>query len=90
MDFRLSDEQLEWQQYCRRFSEEVIRPVAAKHDREQSVPWEVIREARKWNLSGIEYIQKIDRIQRQMAKDQKEIDRLRAETREILARLEAA
>lgn len=37
-----------------------------------------------------EYIQKIDRIQRQMVKDQKEIDRLRAETREILARLEAA
>ncbi|MEA2428294.1 MAG: hypothetical protein QOF37_1922, partial [Thermoleophilaceae bacterium] len=40
MDFRLTDEQQEWQQYCRRFSEEVIRPVAAKHDREQSVPWD--------------------------------------------------
>src|SRR3954468_9643422 len=59
MDFRLTDEQQEWQQYCRRFSEEVIRPVAAKHDREQSVPWDAIREARKWNLSGIEYIQKM-------------------------------
>jgi alkylation response protein AidB-like acyl-CoA dehydrogenase len=59
VDFRLTDEQLEWQQYCRKFSEEVIRPVAAKHDREQSVPWEVIREARKWNLSGLEYIQKM-------------------------------
>src|SRR3954467_12340759 len=59
MDFRLTDEQQEWQQYCRRFSEEVIRPVAAKHDREQSVPWDAIREARKWNLSGLEHIQKM-------------------------------
>jgi alkylation response protein AidB-like acyl-CoA dehydrogenase len=59
VDFRLTDEQQEWQQYCRRFSAEVIRPVAAKHDREQSVPWDVIREARKWQLSGLEYIQKM-------------------------------
>jgi acyl-CoA dehydrogenase len=59
VDFRLTDEQQEWQQYCRRFSEEVIRPVAAKHDREQSVPWDAIREARKWNLSGLDYIQKM-------------------------------
>jgi acyl-CoA dehydrogenase len=59
VDFRLTDEQLEWQQHCRRFSEEVIRPVAAKHDREQSVPWDVIREARRWNLSGLDYIQKM-------------------------------
>jgi acyl-CoA dehydrogenase len=59
MDFRLTDEQQDWQRYCRRFSEEVIRPVAAKHDREQSVPWDAIREARKWNLSGLEYIQKM-------------------------------
>jgi acyl-CoA dehydrogenase len=59
VDFRLTDEQQDWQQYCRRFSEQVIRPVAAKHDREQSVPWDVIREARKWNLSGLEYIQKM-------------------------------
>jgi acyl-CoA dehydrogenase len=59
VDFRLTDEQQEWQQYCRRFSEEVIRPVAAKHDREQSVPWEAIREARKWDLSGLDYIQKM-------------------------------
>jgi acyl-CoA dehydrogenase len=59
VDFRLTDEQQEWQQYCRRFSEEVIRPVAAKHDREQSVPWDAIREARRWKLSGLEYIQKM-------------------------------
>ncbi|HYH59486.1 MAG TPA: acyl-CoA dehydrogenase family protein [Thermoleophilaceae bacterium] len=59
MDFRLTDEQLEFQQHCRKFSEEVIRPVAAKYDREQSVPWDVIKEARKWNLHGLEYIQKV-------------------------------
>ena len=38
----------------------------------------------------IEYLKKVDRIQQQMAEDQKEIDRLRTETLEILARLEAA
>src|SRR3954463_2240712 len=59
MDFRLSDEQLEFQDHCRRFATEVIRPVAAEYDREQKVPWDVIREARKWNLHGLEFIQKM-------------------------------
>ena len=59
MNFRLSDEQQEWQQYCRKFASEVIRPVAAKYDREQSVPWDVIKEARKWDLHGLDYIQKM-------------------------------
>jgi hypothetical protein len=47
-------------------------------------------EPNDYKAAIIEYIQKVDRIQQQMAKDQKEIDRLKAETREILARLEAA
>src|SRR5215213_11277654 len=59
MDFRLSDEQIEFRDYCRRFAREVIRPVADKHDREQSVPWECIRKAREWNLHGLETIQKL-------------------------------
>src|SRR3954462_678543 len=59
MDFRLTDEQLEFQAHCRRFATEVIRPVAAKYDREQSVPWDVIHEARKWNLHGLDFIQKM-------------------------------
>ena len=59
MDFRLTDEQLEFQRYCRRFATEVMRPVADKHDKEQSVPWEVIREARQWDLHGLELIQKM-------------------------------
>ncbi len=59
MDFRLTDEQLEWQTYCHKFAEEVIRPVAAKYDREQSVPWDVLKEARKWKLHGMEYLEKM-------------------------------
>src|SRR6266516_4161177 len=59
VDFRLTDEQLEWQAHCHKFAEEVIRPVAAKHDREQSVPWDVIREARKRKLHGMEHLEKM-------------------------------
>ena len=59
MDFRLTDEQLEFQDRCRRFAREVIRPAAPEHDREQTVPWEIIREARKWDLHGLELLQKM-------------------------------
>jgi acyl-CoA dehydrogenase len=59
VDFRLTDDQLEWQAHCHRFAEEVIRPVAAKYDREQSVPWDVIKEARKWKLHGMEYLERM-------------------------------
>jgi acyl-CoA dehydrogenase len=59
VDFRLNDEQLEFQRYCRKFAAEVIRPVAAKHDREQSVPWEVIKAAREWKLHGIDHLQRM-------------------------------
>src|SRR2546421_5364134 len=56
MDFRLSDETLEWKEYCRRFAREVIRPAAPKHDLEESVPYEVMNEAYAWNLAGIDWI----------------------------------
>jgi len=59
VDFRLTDEQVEWQQYCRKFAEEVIRPAAPQHDRDESVPWEILKEARKWDLHGMEYLQKM-------------------------------
>jgi acyl-CoA dehydrogenase len=59
VNFKLNDEQLEFQQRCRNFASEVIRPVAAKHDREQSVPWEVIKAAREWDLHGIEHLQHV-------------------------------
>jgi alkylation response protein AidB-like acyl-CoA dehydrogenase len=59
MDFRLTEEQLEFKDRCHRFAEQVIRPAAAEHDREQTVPWEIIREARKWDLHGLELLQKM-------------------------------
>jgi len=59
MDFSLSDDQLEFQAHCRKFADEVIRPAADKYDREQAVPWEVIKEARAWGLHGIEHLYKM-------------------------------
>ena len=34
----------------------MIRPAAPQHDREESVPYEVIKEAYQWNLAGIDWI----------------------------------
>ena len=59
MDFRLTDEQLEFQRTCRAFAREVIRPLAEKYDREEAVPWEAIRAARKWGLHGLEHLQRM-------------------------------
>jgi acyl-CoA dehydrogenase len=59
VDFRLGDEQLEYREHCRRFASEVIRPAAPQHDREESVPWEVIRAAREWGLHGMDQITKV-------------------------------
>jgi acyl-CoA dehydrogenase len=59
VDFRLNEEQLEFQRHCRRFATEVIRPVADRHDGEQSVPWETIRAARDWKLHGLDHIQRM-------------------------------
>jgi len=59
MDFSLTDEQREFKDLCRRFASEVIRPVARQHDADESVPYEVMKEARKWGLHGVENIQRI-------------------------------
>ncbi len=59
MDFSLNDEQREFKELCRRFATEVIRPVAPKHDADESTPWEVMREARRWGLHGVENIQRL-------------------------------
>src|SRR5688572_25645513 len=56
MDFRLSDETLEWQGYCRRFAREVMHPAAPLHDREESVPYEVINAAYEWKLTGLDWL----------------------------------
>ena len=59
MDFRLSDDQLEFQRHCHAFARDVMRPAAARHDREQTVPHEVIREARARGLHGMPYLEKV-------------------------------
>src|SRR6187551_3991219 len=59
MDFKLNDDQREFRDKTRRFAREVIRPVAAQHDRDESVPWEAIKAAREWGLHGLETIQKM-------------------------------
>ena len=59
MDFRLDEEQKAWQEHCHRFASEVIRPVAPLHDREQSMPWEVMREAQRQGLSGLAALERM-------------------------------
>src|SRR3954451_21778690 len=59
MDFKLNDDQREFQEKTRRFAREVIRPIAAQHDRDESVPWEAINAAREWGLHGLETIQRL-------------------------------
>ncbi len=58
MDFALTEEQQEYRERCRTFAREVIRPAARKHDEEESIPWEVIKEARKQGFGGLEGIQR--------------------------------
>ena len=58
MDFALNDEQKEFKARCRKFAREVIRPAARKHDEEESIPWEVIKEARKQGFGTLESIQR--------------------------------
>ncbi len=57
MNFALNDEHLAFKDRCRRFAREVIRPAAPIHDADESVPWEVMREARAQGLSGLELIE---------------------------------
>jgi acyl-CoA dehydrogenase len=59
VDFALNEEQREFKDYCRRFAAEVMRPAAPRHDAEESVPWEVIKEARGWGLHGLDHIQRM-------------------------------
>jgi acyl-CoA dehydrogenase len=59
MDFGMTDDQREFRSLCRRFATEVIRPVAAKHDAEESTPWEAIRAAREWGLNGVDHLQRL-------------------------------
>jgi acyl-CoA dehydrogenase len=59
MDFALTEEQQGFKDHCRRFASEVIRPAAPKHDREESVPWDVMKEVHSWGLHGLDHIQRL-------------------------------
>jgi acyl-CoA dehydrogenase len=59
MDFALTDEQREFKARCRQFASEVIRPVAGKHDADESTPWEVMKSAREWGLHGMDHLQRL-------------------------------
>ncbi len=59
MDFGLSEEQREFKTLCRGFATEVIRPVAAQHDADESTPWEVIKAAHERGLQGIDHLQRL-------------------------------
>jgi alkylation response protein AidB-like acyl-CoA dehydrogenase len=59
MDFALNEEQQEFKAKCRAFSAEVVRPVAPKHDADESTPWDVIRESYRWGLQGLDHIQRM-------------------------------
>lgn len=47
-------------------------------------------ESADYKAAVVEHIEQFDRVRQQMVEGQQEIDRLKAETREMLARLEAA
>ncbi|MQA75163.1 MAG: acyl-CoA dehydrogenase [Solirubrobacterales bacterium] len=59
MDFALNQEQLDFKARCRRFAADVIRPVAAKHDADESTPWEVIEAARARGLHGLDNLRRM-------------------------------
>jgi alkylation response protein AidB-like acyl-CoA dehydrogenase len=59
MNFALSDEQREFRDYVHRFAVEEIRPAAAQHDADESIPWGAIKAARKWGIDGIDHLQRV-------------------------------
>lgn len=56
MEFGYTPEQLELKAKLRKFAVEHIRPVALKHDKEQSVPWEVMQEAAKQGIGTLDFM----------------------------------
>ena len=59
MEFRLTDEQIAFRDECHAFARDVMRPVAAHYDRTQEVPFDVVKEARRRGLHGLDLIQKM-------------------------------
>jgi acyl-CoA dehydrogenase len=59
VEFRLTDEQIAFRDECHAFARDVMRPVAAYYDRAQEVPYDVVEEARRRGLHGLDLIQKM-------------------------------
>jgi alkylation response protein AidB-like acyl-CoA dehydrogenase len=55
VDFELSDEYRELRDTVREFADEVVAPVAAKHDEEHSFPYEVIAQMGELGLFGLPF-----------------------------------
>lgn len=55
LDLRLTDEQQRNVAQWHTFAEEVIRPVAAEHDREETTPTDVLEEAAKQGLYTLDF-----------------------------------
>ena len=53
MDFRLSDEQIEFQQMVRKFARNEIAPLAAIIDEEERFPFESFKKMADLGLLGI-------------------------------------
>jgi alkylation response protein AidB-like acyl-CoA dehydrogenase len=58
MEFRLNDAQLAFQAECHEFARDVMRPAAVRYDRDQQVPYEIVREARARGLQGLPLIER--------------------------------
>lgn len=56
MEFGYTPEQLELKARLRKFAVEHMRPAAPIHDKEQSVPWDVMKEAAKQNIGTLEFM----------------------------------
>jgi acyl-CoA dehydrogenase len=61
MSFALTDDQREWRDLCHSFAVEVMRPAALRHDRDQQVPWAVLRAARARGLHGLAAVNRMAR-----------------------------
>lgn len=54
MDFALSEEQRELQEWAHEFAEKEIRPVAHEYDETEEFPWPVVRKAAEVGLYGFD------------------------------------
>src|SRR4051812_30287950 len=53
MNYFLTQEQQAIVEIAREIAEKKVKPVRAKHDEEDSFPWEIVEEFRKADLFGV-------------------------------------